>query len=165
MCSVYVILSPVSDLLTTVVCGGWDVYHHATPCCSRNTLWETHGEPLGWGRDWILLAVGFSVCFQFVQSQKKYPYKSILLIVTSCNFNKYQVDRTNTYYSRWQTFMSAPDLTCLQLMSCPASAQTLLPNWRVVPIVCLFLQLKKKCKLFEIMDLSLTVNWFICCFL
>jgi len=46
-CSIYVRVSPVSDLLTTLVCGGWDVYYHVAPCCSRNTLWETYGEPMG----------------------------------------------------------------------------------------------------------------------
>lgn len=46
-CSIYVKVSPVADLLTTMVCGGWDVYYHVAPCCSRNTLWETHGEPMG----------------------------------------------------------------------------------------------------------------------
>jgi hypothetical protein len=54
-------VSTVTDMLTTLVCGGWDVYHHVAPCCSRNTLWETHGEPVEWGRDWLFLVVEFIV--------------------------------------------------------------------------------------------------------
>lgn len=90
---IYMRVSPVSDLLTTMVCGGWNVYYHVAPCCGRNTLWETYGEPMGWGTDRVLLAVGFCVCFSFMQSQYKYPYKLILLVVASCNISKYHIDK------------------------------------------------------------------------